>query len=192
MSLVSRQPEPGGLLETVRERRGHAREMDQLQFQHATAKHAEAFIALQERSTDLKLYGPVGDVDGALREIAENILYLLRLGDELVGCAAYRVRPDGSVYISNVVVDPAHRRKGFARAAFTYILQRNRRAPRVDLVTHPENAHALKLYGSLGFKVESRRENYFGDGEPRLVLARCDETTSPPVAASASGPARSP
>jgi ribosomal protein S18 acetylase RimI-like enzyme len=25
---------------------------------------------------------------------------------------------------------------------------------------------------SLGFKVESRQENFFGDGEPRLVLAR--------------------
>ena len=146
--------------------------MDHLQFVHATAKHAEAFITLQERSTDLRLYGPVGGLEEALREIAENILYLLKLGDEFVGCAAYRVRPDGSVYISNVVVDAGHRRRGFARAALTHILEMNRHAPCVDLVTHPENAHALELYRSLGFSVESRRENYFGDGEPRLVLAR--------------------
>lgn len=164
--------------------------MDQLQFLHATAKHVEIFIALQGRSTDLKLYGPVGEVDDALREIAENSLYLLKLGDEFVGCAAYRVRPDGSVYISNVVVDPAHRGRGYARAALSYALEMNRRAPRADLVTHPENEHALRLYGSLGFRVESRHENYFGDGESRLVLARSDETISPPVAASASGPAR--
>ena len=146
--------------------------MDQIQFLQATAKHAETFIALQERSTDLRLYGPVGELKDAQREIAENILYLLRLHDEVVGSAAYRVRPDGSVYISNVVVDRNHRRRGFARAALTYILETNNDAPRVDLVTHPENEHALRLYLSLGFEVESRRENFVSDGEPRLVLAR--------------------
>lgn len=146
--------------------------MDQIQFLHATAKHAETFIALQERSTDLKLYGPVGGLLEALREITENILYLLCLHGEFVGSAAYRVRPDGSIYISNVVVDPEHRRRGFARSGLSYILERNKGARRVDLVTHPDNEHALLLYGSLGFTVESRRENYFGDGEPRLVLAR--------------------
>jgi len=149
-----------------------ANEMDQIQFLHATAKHAETFVALQERSTDLKLYGPVGGLQEALREITENILYLLCLHGDFVGSAAYRVRPDGSVYISNVVVDPEYRRRGLARAALSYILEINKEKPRADLVTHPENAPALRLYLSLGFKVESRRENFFGDGEPRLVLVR--------------------
>lgn len=165
--------------------------MVQLQFLHATAEHAETFRALQKRSSDLKLYGPVGGVDEALREIAENVLYLSMLRDECVGSAAYRVRPDGSVYISNVVVDLKYRRRGFARAVLSRILEINARAPRIDLATHPDNVHALKLYASFGFRVESRRENYFGDGEPRLVLAKGAETISPPVAASASGPARS-
>jgi ribosomal-protein-alanine N-acetyltransferase len=52
----------------------------------------------------------------------------------------------------------------------TRFLEQCKEAPRVDLVTHPQNDIALKLYTSLGFKVESREENYFGDGEPRLVL----------------------
>jgi hypothetical protein len=33
-----------------------------------------------------------------------------------------------------------------------------------------EPAWTRKLYESLGFKVESHQENYFGDGEARLVL----------------------
>jgi ribosomal protein S18 acetylase RimI-like enzyme len=41
-------------------------------------------------------------------------------------------------------------------------------------VAHPENEIALGLYMSLGFEIESRQENFFGDGEPRLVLARKD------------------
>lgn len=51
-----------------------------------------------------------------------------------------------------------------------FILEKCKGADRVDLVTHPENRSALELYSSLGFKVEARQENYFGDGEPRLVL----------------------
>jgi hypothetical protein len=35
----------------------------------------------------------------------------------------------------------------------------------------------VALYASFGFKVESCQENYFGDGEPRLVLA----LTRPPL-----------
>jgi ribosomal-protein-alanine N-acetyltransferase len=41
----------------------------------------------------------------------------------------------------------------------------------VELVTHPENENAIRLYSFLGFRVERRLENYFGDGEPRAVLA---------------------
>jgi ribosomal-protein-alanine N-acetyltransferase len=73
--------------------------------------------------------------------------------------------------VSNLAVDPTYRRRGIARAAMLLILEKCKGSHRVDLVTHPENKNALRLYRSLGFKVESRQENYFGDGEPRLVLA---------------------
>jgi ribosomal protein S18 acetylase RimI-like enzyme len=146
--------------------------MDQIQFLQATENDAERFVALQERSTDLKLYGPVGGLKEALREISDNVLYLVRIRDEIVGSVACRVRSDGSVYISNVVVAPDHRRRGIARAAMLFVLEQHKNARRVDLVTHPENEPALRLYRSLGLAVEARRENHFGDGEPRLVLAR--------------------
>jgi [ribosomal protein S18]-alanine N-acetyltransferase len=93
------------------------------------------------------------------------------MGDVVLGTAAYRVRSDHSVYISNVAVDPTYRRQGIARSAMSFILEKCKGNSRIDLVTHPENEAALQLYMSLGFKVESRQENYFGDGEPRLVLS---------------------
>ena len=145
--------------------------MHDIEFLRATAKDAETFIALQERSTDLKLYGPIGVLEQALQEINESALYLLRIRENVVGSVAYRIRPDESVYISNVVVAPEHRRQGLARSAILFVFEQNKNAPRFDLVTHPENEQALRLYLSLGFKIDSRHENYFGDGEPRLVLA---------------------
>ena len=146
--------------------------MRQISFVQAVPSDAQSFIALQEQATDRKLWGPIDGPERALREIAENTLLLLRAGDETVGSVAYRVRPDRSVYISNVIVAPSARGQGYARSALSFVLEMNRGAPRVDLVTHPENEPALQLYRSLGFAVESRKDNYFGDGEPRLVLAK--------------------
>ena len=145
--------------------------MDEIDFRRATVEDARVFLVLQERSTDVKLYGPAGGPEQALKEIYENSLYLITIRDDVVGSVAYRVRPDHSVYICNVVIAPEKRRQGLARAAMWFVLGKNKNAPRFDLVTHPENERALGLYLSLGFKVESRSENHFGDGEPRLVLA---------------------
>ena len=147
-------------------------EMQQISYVKATAGDVQSFIALQERSTDRKLWGPIDGYEKALREITENTLLLLRSGDETVGCVAYRVRPDRSIYISNVIVAPSVRGRSFARSALSHVFDMTKGAPRIDLVTHPENEPALRLYQSLGFAIESCRDNHFGDGEPRLVLAR--------------------
>jgi ribosomal protein S18 acetylase RimI-like enzyme len=135
------------------------------------AEDVHAFAALERKSAS-RIYGPIATIEDARREISENTLYFIRKDEIVVGSAAYRIRPDNSVYISCVAIDPAYRRQGIARAAMTYILEKTNGASRIDLVTHPQNEYALRLYASLGFKIESRLENYYGDGEPRLVLAR--------------------
>ena len=132
---------------------------------------AHAFAASETKSAS-RIYGPIGTIEDAHREISENTLFFIKKDEIIVGTAAYRVRADNSVYISCVAIDPAYRRQGIARAAMTYILKKTKGTSRVDLVTHPENTNALHLYASLGFRIESRRENYYGDGEPRLVLAK--------------------
>jgi ribosomal protein S18 acetylase RimI-like enzyme len=77
-----------------------------------------------------------------------------------------------SAYLSNIAVDPDFRRRGIARAATVFLLEEAKGCARIDLVTHPDNAAAIALYRSLGFEVESRKENYFGDGQPRVVMLR--------------------
>ena len=57
----------------------------------------------------------------------------------------------------------------------SFVFQQNKGALRFDLVTHPENLPALNLYLSLGFNVESRSENHFGDDEPRLLLVKAGD-----------------
>ena len=40
----------------------------------------------------------------------------------------------------------------------------------IFLTVHPENTAATSLYNRLGFIIHSRVADYYGDGEPRLVM----------------------
>jgi ribosomal protein S18 acetylase RimI-like enzyme len=158
MSSTSSAQEPKGVTDT-------------LSFAPVSPDDVVMFIALERKCGDSKLYGTPLEVVLALREILNNNLYFIWRAGIVVGMAAYRRRPDGSVYVSHVAIDPTCRRQGIGRAAMSFLLEKSKNAKRIDLVMHPDNQPALQFYSSLGFGVESRRENYFGDGEPCLVLA---------------------
>src|ERR1700680_1464290 len=121
-----------------------------LSFAPVSPDDVSMFMALERKSGDRKLYGTPMEVVLALREILNNNLYFIWRAGIVVGMAAYRTRPDGSVYISNVAIDPPYRRQGIGRAAMSFLLEKSKNAKRIDLVTHPDNEPALQLYLSLG------------------------------------------
>jgi ribosomal protein S18 acetylase RimI-like enzyme len=149
-----------------------ARAVPRLRLCRVRAADAEEFLRLEQNLDARRLYHPATTRQDALREIRRTRLYFLKLGEELAGTAAYRRREDGTVEISNLAVQPAYRGRGIARQAMEKLLAMNRGAPRLDLITHPENAAALALYLSLGFTVRKSLPDCFGDGEPRLQLVR--------------------
>lgn len=83
----------------------------------------------------------------------------------------YEIKGPEHAYLSGLVIDPSFQGRGIGREVLSMILDKLKDFKRIDLVTHPDNVRALKLYQSLGFVVEARKENYYDDGEPRLVLA---------------------
>lgn len=144
----------------------------QLEFRRATKDDVEMLVHFERVVTDPKLYGVSLSPEWVEKEILENNYYCVFSENRLVGTAAYCIRADGSGYLSNIAVDPACRRRGIARAAMEFLLSHCIQAQRVDLTVHPENHRALALYESFGFCAESLKENYYGDGEPRLILVR--------------------
>jgi ribosomal-protein-alanine N-acetyltransferase len=131
---------------------------------------AATLVAFEQRVADPKLYSPPRDLPTALKDITDNSFYFIRTGDTVLGTISYRLRPDQIAYVSNLAVDQLYRRKGIARAALLFVFKKCAAATRMELVVHPGNKIALRLYNSLGFEMKSRQENYFGDGEPRLLL----------------------
>lgn len=141
-----------------------------ISLRRAIAEEANTLVDFERKVANPKLYGPPLDLEGAIREISRNDFYFVMRGSTLVGTAAIRRTASNSVYISNVAVLPEFRGQGIARFIMLSLIKESNGANRVELATHPDNKPALQLYYSLGFAIESRRENYFGDGEPRLIL----------------------
>ena len=77
-----------------------------------------------------------------------------------------------TAHCNGLVVLPQFRRQGFGLRAMRLVLKKMQAYPRVELVVHPHNSPAVSLYLSLGFIIESWVKNYFGDGQPRLVMVK--------------------
>jgi ribosomal protein S18 acetylase RimI-like enzyme len=143
-----------------------------LVFEQATSKDAAALLALESRVASPRIYAPRITIDEAITEISNNTFYFIRYQGVVVGSASVRLQANGAVYFGNIAVDPVYRRQGIARAAMKFLTEEYKSAGRLELVTHPENEAALQLYASLGFKIEAIYPNFFGDGEPRVMLSR--------------------
>lgn len=145
--------------------------MAEIILKKATLKDWQEIAAL-ERVASSKTYSARFEEDEAKDFIKDEFVFLIKKGDDIVGLVAYEEIKRGGVHINGLVITPQFRRKGFAREAMTLALKKMTKYSRIELVVHPHNNPAISLYLSLGFIIESWQDNYFGDGEPRLMLAK--------------------
>jgi ribosomal-protein-alanine N-acetyltransferase len=95
------------------------------------------------------------------------------------------------VHVTNIAVEPASRRRGFARTLLGGVLNdaRERRLRMVVLEVRPSNVEARRLYESFGFRVAGRRRGYYYDtGEDALVMEA--DLTSPAARSGATAASR--
>ena len=119
----------------------------------------------------------IRDFDLKARSIQEEVNYVKRSevyvayeDNKAIGFIAYENKKD-FVEIMSVAVIPEQQKKGVAQKLFHEILPKIR-GREIRLVTHPKNTPAIILYLKYGFEIYGWKDNYFGDGEPRLLLER--------------------
>lgn len=144
-------------------------EQNKISLQIATKADIEDIIELEKKVAS-RTYIPLGDKHQLLKIMAKGPIYKIKKGEKMVGVIAYYKKEDGSIYICAFATDPKYRGQHLGREALIKILEEIKDTPKIWLNVHPNNP-AIKLYKSLGFKITGRKENYFGDGEPRIVLA---------------------
>lgn len=139
-------------------------------FERATVADAAEFLELENSIPLTPTYSPTTDLNEAVSEIENNVVYFIREGEQLVGNVMYQMKSPDHAYISGIIIRPEFQGCGLAKAAMEKVLEELTGVHTIDLVTHPDNARAIALYESLGFVIGERIENYFDDGEPRIVM----------------------
>jgi len=139
--------------------------------ERATAKDIEMYLEIERSVDGTPTYSAMTNRDEALTEFEKSVIYFIREGDRTVGSVMYEMKSPDHVHINGLAIYPKFQSRGIGTAAMVKILEELKDIPTVDLVVHPNNGRAIKLYESLGFKQGERIENYFGDGEPRVVMA---------------------
>lgn len=143
-----------------------------IQLKKATIADIPTIISIEESVSGSKLYSPMLTEGEWLEALKRNTTYLIEKDGEIVGEISYEFKGPSHAYIDGLAMNPKFQGKGIARFAMQLVLEELKDMSRVDLVTHPLNEKAINLYKSFGFVIESQVENYFGDGEPRIVLAK--------------------
>ncbi len=146
--------------------------MAEITFQKATIDNIGTFIELEKKVAHMKVYSPTLDEDEAKKEIEENEVFFIKKDGVIVGTTQYQIQSSEVAYLGGLVIDPQFQGQGIARKAIEFRLDKLKDFKRIWTVTHPDNIKIIKLYQSYGFVIEAKKENYYGDGESRVVLSR--------------------
>ncbi|QQR50034.1 GNAT family N-acetyltransferase [Candidatus Nomurabacteria bacterium] len=144
----------------------------QIEFRKATIADVERYIEIEKTAIGKKIYLITTDPEEVRDVIETNEIFFIYVDNLLAGRVAYEIKNKNEVYLSDLIILPEFQGLGIARKAALFQLDQTKEYNYVWFVTHPHNNKILTLYLSLGFTIESWKDNYFGDGEPRLVLAR--------------------
>lgn len=138
----------------------------------ASISDIPTLLELEKTVAGTNVYSPMLEENEWKEEMQKSEVYLIEKNGAIAGNLSYERKNDNHIHISGLVVIPTFQRQGVARKVLINLLEKFKNIERIDLAAHPDNYRALKLYQSLGFAVESLKENYYGDGEPRLVLVK--------------------
>jgi len=140
--------------------------------ERATLEDLNVFIELEKSVSNPKTYPGSTSEEDARDELTNTRVYFIKRDGQIVGNIAYEMKTGDHAEITGLMISPDYQNQGIGHAALTAILDELKEVARIDLVTHPDNENALTLYQSLGFHIGSRVEDYYGDGQPRLVLVK--------------------
>ena len=105
------------------------------------------------------------DVTSGARRRAGGLHYfLLWDGGKPAGYFAVRPEPE-SVYLSKLYVHPDFQKRGFSRAALSYIINNYGKGKKyIHLMVHIRNCASIAVYEKFGFKIISTQTNDIGGG----------------------------
>ena len=130
------------------------------------------YIEVEKTAIGDYTYSGIVDFDEAKKQIEENECFNIYDDGVLVGHIEYLIKTPTHAYLGGLVILPEFKNQGIGRKATLAILEIVKDIERVDLVTHPHNSAVIRIFLALGFRIEAWKDNYWGDGQPRLVISK--------------------
>lgn len=111
---------------------------------------------------------PSKDVDEQASYLKDCEVYVAYDKSTPIGFFAYKVDGD-KVELKTTAVIPEYQNRGFGKRMTAKFLELTK-GNTIYTVTHPKNTPAIILYLKFGFQIYGWKDNYYGDGQPRLQL----------------------
>lgn len=145
--------------------------MNTIVLKRATLKDFDG-VAEIEKAAAAPTYCAVTEKKEITSFIKNDFVFFIKRKEIVIGLVAFGEISKKTAYCNGLVILPKFRGKGYARKAMTLAMKKMAKYPRIELVVHPHNTPAISLYLSLGFVIEAWKDDYYGNGEPRLVMKK--------------------
>ena len=106
-------------------------------------------------------------------DLFPNLFIVAREGDQILGYALGGIGTDGCGWVLSLAVGREKRSQGIGRAVMDALLDqfREKGVQALRLTVSPTNTNALNLYHNVGFVDMGIRNDYYGDGDERLLMS---------------------
>jgi ribosomal protein S18 acetylase RimI-like enzyme len=141
----------------------------EITLQELDPKKIDSFLALENKIKS-RLYS-LHTKKSALEIYQNGMIYQIKSGKNIVGNICYQKADNNTVLVKGFMIDPTYQRQSFGKKALQILLSKFPDAKTFQLTVHPENT-AVNLYKSFGFEITERKEDCFGDGEPRVLMKK--------------------
>lgn len=132
-------------------------------------KDAEILFRMDIKSFNRPFDYPAESVEQAKNYLKDCDVYLCYVGDKPIASFSYKFVKGDLVELIQMMVLPEDQKKGAGKFMMDKFLELTK-GKTIQTVTHPQNAPALILYLKYGFEIYGWKDNYYGDGQPRLEL----------------------
>lgn len=129
-----------------------------------------------QRASASRTYAAYVKEDDLRYLFRKGTISLIKVGEEVVGLVAFL--PDKEhrnlVELTNLAILPSYKRNGFGSEAWGLQLEElaSQGFEYAWGVVHPDNKNSRDILKKSGFEYAGRADNYYGDGEPRLILEK--------------------
>jgi ribosomal protein S18 acetylase RimI-like enzyme len=148
--------------------------MKGIYLQEAKVEDIPKIIEIESKLVNLKTFSALVTEKEWKEEFNKSNakIYLVTKDGVVVGDTSYEKKNDGLIYLSGLAIDPNFQKQGIGKEVMRLIMEELKNEKKVVLVVHPENSAAIKIYLSFGFVIKNWKDNYYGDGQPRIELVR--------------------